>query len=72
MRYYSHIRIEAKKVALDRLQSLPKRMKQTSSREGTTFPLLRELRKKASQLGITADAALELVLSYERSKISTE
>ena len=31
-----------------------------------------QLRTKANQLGIEADAALELVLTYERSKISAK
>jgi integrase len=67
--YYSHIRIEAKKVALDRLEPAVKTAKKTGSRKDATFPLLSELRTKANQLGIAADAALELVLAYERSKI---
>jgi integrase len=70
--YYSHIRIEAKKVALDRLEPDTKRPTKTSSLKGTAFPLLSQLRTKASQLGIAADAALELVLAYERSKILVE
>ena len=68
MSYYSHIRIEAKKIALDRLQPLPKKTKTASRRGGAAFPLLNELRTKAIQLGIAADAAVELVLAYERSK----
>jgi integrase len=72
MSYYSHIRIEAKKVALDRLQPLPKEVKTARPGKGTTFPLLRQLRTMATQLGIAADAALELVLAYERSKTSIE
>jgi hypothetical protein len=72
MSYYSHIRIEAKKIALDRLEPLPKKGKGVSSRRGTAFPLLKQLRTMANQLGIAADAALELVLTYERSKTSTE
>jgi len=72
MSYYSHIRIEAKKVALDRLQPLPKGAKPANSRKGTAFPLLTQLRAKANELGIAADAALELVLTYERSKTSDE
>src|ERR1700731_255557 len=72
MSYYSHIRIEAKKVALDRLEPLPKGVKPASSRKGTAFPLLGQLRTMANQLGIAADAALELVLAYERSKTSIE
>jgi integrase len=68
MSYYSHIRIEAKKIALDRLQLLPEEVKSTRAWKGGAFPLLSELRIKATQLGISADAALELVLTYERSK----
>jgi integrase len=68
MSYYSHIRIEAKKTALDRLQPMPKEVEAAGNQGVTAFPLLSQLRIKAKQLGITADAALELVLSYERSK----
>ncbi len=70
MSYYSHIRIEAKKIALDRLHPLAEEGKSASKREGVEFPLLSELRTKATQLGIAVDAALELVLSYELSKTS--
>jgi integrase len=72
MSYYSHIRIEAKKVALDRLEPLPKKVKPASSGRAAAFPLLRQLRTMADQLGIRADAALELVLAYERGKTSIE
>jgi integrase len=72
MSYYSHIRIEAKKVALDRLEPLPKEVKTARARKGEAFPLLKQLRTMATQLGIAADAALELVLTYERSKSSPE
>lgn len=68
--YYSHIRIEAKKVALDRL-ALPTEMKSARTRGGAAFPLLKQLRTIANQLGIAPDAALELVLAYERSKPQT-
>ena len=68
MSYYSHIRIEAKKVALDRLEPLAKEPQTKSARKGAAFPLLGQLRTKANQLGIAADAAVELVLAYERSK----
>jgi integrase len=66
--YYSHIRIEAKKVALDRLGPLPTEMKPARPRKSAAFPLLKQLRAMANQLGIEPDAALELVLTYERSK----
>jgi integrase len=65
MSYYSHIRIEAKKVALDRLEPSAK---SKIAKKGTVFPLLVQLRTKANELGIPADAAVELVLSYERNK----
>ena len=69
--YYSHIRIEAKKVALDRLEPTKQR-KKTISLKGPACPLLSQLRTKASQLGIPTDTALELVLAYERNKILVE
>lgn len=70
--YYSHIRIEAKKVALDRLETLPTQIKPTRPRSGAAFPLLKQIRAMASQLAIGPDAALELVLSYERTKTANE
>jgi integrase len=66
--YYSHIRIEAKKAALDRLETLPTQITPARPRSGAAFPLLKQLRAIANQLGIPPDAAVELVLSYERSK----
>ena len=68
MSYYSHIRIEAKKVALDRLEPVPTEMKPATPRRGAALPLLKQLRAMANQLGIEPDAAVELVLGYERSK----
>ena len=65
--YYSHIRIEAKKVALDRLGPLPTEMELAVPQKA--FPLLKQLRAKANRLGIDPDAALELVLAYERTKV---
>jgi hypothetical protein len=70
MSYYSHIRIEAKKIALDRLHPVAEEGKSASGQRDADFPLLSELRTKANQLGIAADAALELVLTYERNKSS--
>lgn len=70
--YYSHIRIEAKKIALDLLEPAAKEVKRAKSRKDAAFPLLSELRTKASQLDIAPDAALELVLAYERSKALVE
>jgi hypothetical protein len=46
-------------------------VKPASLRAGAAFPLLNQLRSLANQLGIAADAALELVLAYERSKSLT-
>ena len=70
--YYSHIRIEAKKAALDRLGPAARKPKKTTLMKGASFPLLSELRTKANELGIAADAALELVLAYERNKALVE
>ena len=67
MRYYSHIRIEAKKIAVDRLEP-PPATSYAPKCETAAFPLLRSLREKARRLGINPDAALELVLEYERHK----
>jgi integrase len=72
MRYYSHIRIEAKKAAVDRLQPLTERSIAVRSAKADVFPLLTGVRETARQLGIGADAALELVLAYEHSKTSIE
>lgn len=69
MRYYSHIRIEAKKSAVDRLHAVPVRPQPVNKVKGkNAFPLLRGLRQTANRLGISHDIALELVLSYEQSK----
>jgi integrase len=72
LNYYSHIRIEAKKAALDLLEPTAKQPHKANPMKGARFPLLSQLRIKANQLGIAADAALELVLAYERSKLSVE
>jgi integrase len=70
MKYYSHIRLEAKKQAVDRLQPTPIPAVKSRSKPGNKphHPLLTEVRETATQLGIPADAALELVLAYERGK----
>jgi integrase len=70
MKYYSHIRIEAKKAAVDRLGQSTKAPKKSSSKSATSgsFPLLAELNEAAKRLQILPEAALELVLEYERSK----
>lgn len=69
MRYYSHIRIEAKKNAVDLLVAAPKKAKAARSGKTGPLPLLGELRATAKRLGIAPDAALELILQYERSKV---
>jgi integrase len=68
MRYYSHIRIEAKKQAVDLLSPSPTRSTQRRVRRGDALPLLDGIKQSAKRLGIAADTALELVLEYERNK----
>ena len=51
MSYYSHIRIEAKKIALDRLHPLAEEGKLASKREGVEFPLLSELAQRQPSSG---------------------
>jgi integrase len=67
MNYYSHIRIEAKKEAVDRLGTESPRPKSISRASGA-FPLLTRLREIANRLDIPHEAAAELVLEYERLK----
>ena len=69
MRYYSHIRIEAKKAAVDRLEPPPQNHKRAKSAEAP-YPFLAKLQNVASRLGIGQEAAMELVLEYERLKMS--
>jgi len=66
MRYYSHIRIEAKTEAVRRLErSARKRPEhQTQGRAS----ILVSVKAAAHRLDIPTDAALELILEYERSK----
>ena len=70
MKYYSHIRIAAKKLALDRLEpqtaSVGKNKAVTKVR--STLPLLSELKETAKRLQISPEVALELVLQYERNR----
>lgn len=66
MRYYSHIRIEAKEQAIRRLEK-PGRSK-PSRPEGGEFNMLASVKAAARRLHIPTDAALELILEYERSK----
>lgn len=71
MHYYSHIRIEAKKAAVDRLAPMAVSVKKpATSASHEHFPLLRELAATAEKLGISREAAVELVLSYERNKVA--
>ncbi len=71
IRYYSHIRIEAKKVAVDRLVAMPAERDKARRTPGkSSFPMLAEVKANAKRLGIPVDAALELLLAYERSKVS--
>lgn len=68
MKYYSHIRIEAKKQAVDRLEPAAAAPKISHARTKGKFPLLNDLKVVADQLGIAHEAAVELILQYEKSK----
>ena len=71
LNYYSHIRIAAKKQALDQLgQETTGNVKKKPVRFARTgnFPFLTQLKECAKRLRISSDAALELVLEYERNK----
>ena len=68
MRYYSHIRIEARD-AVDLLTATSKKSKIARPRNIGPSLMLGELRATAKRLGIAPDAALELILQYERSKV---
>jgi integrase len=73
MKYYSHIRMHAKKAAVDRL--IPGPQKAIRARASVTpnpYPLLNDLRGTAKRLGISEDRALELVLSFQHSKLAQE
>ncbi|MBZ5534111.1 MAG: site-specific integrase [Acidobacteriia bacterium] len=71
VRYYSHIRVEAKKVAVDRLVAMPtERDKARRATGKSSFPMLAGVKENAKRLGIPVDAALELLLAYEGSKVS--
>lgn len=69
IRYYSHIRIEAKRDAVDRLTGPPRARRPASTPNSGPLRLLEELKAAAKRLGIAADSALELVLQYERNKV---
>jgi integrase len=66
MRYYSHIRIEAKEEAVRRLEkgARPKPVRSA----GPTTGMLASVKAAARRLQIPTDAALELILEYERAK----
>lgn len=66
MRYYSHIRIEAKKSAVDRL--VPGKPKPVAAVRSEGYPLLAGVKEAAGKLGITTETALELILEYERAR----
>lgn len=69
MKYYSHIRISAKKEAVDRLNATPTKSNgRSSAQPAGALPLLSKVRAAAERLGIEAEKALELVLTYERGK----
>jgi hypothetical protein len=71
MRHYSHIRIEAKKRAVDCLVPAPAdRREAKKPPKKSSFPLLAGVEENAKRLGIPVEAALELLLVYERSKAS--
>jgi integrase len=68
MEYYSHIRMEAKSAALEKLvEETPKRSSRSIPRRRPKSRL-QELREMARRLGIPADAAIELVLEYSHSQ----
>jgi integrase len=66
MRYYSHIRIEAKKQAVDGLIA-PSR-KNVRHSPGRNRPILASVKDIAIRLGIDPEAGIELILQYERTK----
>lgn len=70
MRYYSHIRIVAKKRAVDCLVPAVDGGEARKPPKKTSFPLLAGVEENARRLGIPVKAALELLLAYERSKAS--
>jgi integrase len=69
MHRYSHVRIEAKKRAVDVLVPEPVGLRngKTTSKKNV-FPMVATVQEHARRLGIPVEAALELVLAYERSK----
>jgi integrase len=68
LEYYSHIRIEAKQAAVDRLMPSARAKPAKPVAHPDTLPLLGKVKATAERLGIDAEAAVELVLTYERGK----
>jgi len=66
MRYYSHIRIEAKDEAVRRLEKPMQRKSVRPTENGMS--MLTALKGVARRLDVPFDAAFELILEYERSK----
>lgn len=66
MRYYSHIRIEAKNEAVGRLENRPRKKSARSAEH--KLSVLDNVKAVARRLRIPQDAAVELILEYERSK----
>ena len=75
LKYYSHIRIAAKKRAVDRLGQETTgylKSKLVQFARAGDFPFLTLLKESAKKLRISSDAASELVLEYERNKSTTK
>ena len=69
MKFYSHIRIEAKKEAVDLLAPQPHKLKSPKVPGPIkAFPLLNNIKGTARRLGISDEAALELILSHQPSQ----
>jgi len=66
MSYYSHIRIEAKNEAVGRLENWSR--KKSGSPPDRRPSMLNNVKDVARRLRIPQDAAMELILEYERSK----
>lgn len=71
MNFYSHIRIEAKRAALDRLLQAPATKTAVPRlRAGKNRKTSARFTATASKLGIPPEDALELILAYERERSS--
>jgi len=66
MRYYSHIRIEAKTEGVRRLETVTRKWP-TRASQGQSG-ILASIKAVARRLEISTDTALELIFEYERSK----